>query len=97
MPHLDPTFARSARWVGLSAGARAALEGMLQFAMLSSVEWTVEGSAAQIATWVGEESGLGRKSVQEGLSELEAAGLLKRGRTRVSGAAFVITAPLTGN
>jgi hypothetical protein len=43
---------------------------------------------------VGGESGLGKKAIQDGLTELELAGLLKKGRSGPNGSGYVITAPL---
>ncbi|CAG1009892.1 hypothetical protein PHYC_03764 [Phycisphaerales bacterium] len=95
MPQLNPAFLKTDAWLKLSAGAQAALKGLLQFAIPRSAEWTVDGSAAQVAAWLGEESGLGRKAVQDGLTELENARLLKRGFGGNIKAGFVITAPVT--
>lgn len=95
MPRIDPTFQKSEAWKKLSDGARAALEGMLQFAMPKHGQWTVEGSPAQIVNWVGPESGLGRKPIQDGIAELEAAGLLRRVRGGAQSTEFAIVVPLT--
>jgi hypothetical protein len=97
MVEVEPAFLASGTWQGLSEGAKAAMLGMLQFAMLRHVQWTVEGSPAQVAAWIGDESGLGRKIIQDGLAELEAAGMLKRGRVGAATSGFIITAPLVGH
>jgi hypothetical protein len=94
MPRLPDTFLASDAWKKLSAGARAALLGLLEFAIPRSAEWTVDGSPSQVAAWVGDESGLGRKAVQDGLLELEAAKLLRRSRPGSQGAGYIITAPV---
>jgi hypothetical protein len=94
MPHLTDSFMASDAFKKLSAGARAALLGLLEFAIPRSAEWTVDGSPSQVAAWVGDESGLGRKAVQDGLTELEAARLLKRSRPGTQGSGYLIMAPL---
>jgi hypothetical protein len=95
MPHLTTSFTRSDPWRKLSQGAKTALQGLIQLAIPRHAEWTVEGSAIQVADWVGSESGLGRKAVQDGLLELEEARLVKRARTGASSSGYVITAPIT--
>lgn len=96
MAQLESTFLASDRWRTLSAGGKAALSGMLQFAVFKQVEWTVEGSPGQMAEWLGSESGLGKKAIQDGLTELELAGLLKKGRSGAVGSRYVVAAPVVG-
>jgi len=94
---IDPAFQQTDAWRKLSPGAQAALQGLLQFAIQKHGRWTVEGSAAQIGNWVGPESGLGRKPIQDGLAELELAGLLHRGRSGTQPSAYTISVPLIGS
>lgn len=94
MPRLETAFLQTDRWKKLSAGGKAALSGMLQFAIFKQIEWTIEGSPGQVAEWLGSESGLGKKAIQDGIAELELTGLLRKSRNSGRAAAYVIAAPL---
>ncbi|MEX2218897.1 MAG: hypothetical protein WD749_09070 [Phycisphaerales bacterium] len=95
MPQLETGFVQTERWLRLSEAAKAALEGMLQFAIFRQVEWTIDGTRRQVAEWLGPETGLGITTIQGGMAELELAGLLRKGRSGAGGpAGFVIAAPL---
>lgn len=79
-PNLDETFRNSTQWHDLSEPARAALEGLLQFAICRHGEWVVEGTPKQLGEWVAPETDLPVDKIVEGLRELDTAGCIKRGR-----------------
>lgn len=75
---IDPMFAASPRGLALSTEASAALRGMIAFAIPRHSELQVEGTAGQIAEWIGPESGIGRAPILRGIKELVAAGHISR-------------------
>lgn len=89
---IDPVFVTSPRGLALSSEASAALRGMIAFAIPRHSELQIEASAAQIAEWVGPESGLGRVPILRGVKELLAAGLISRKPGAPAQGRFVISA-----
>lgn len=91
-PELSDIFVRSAQWEQLSPGARAALQGMLQFAMRRHCDWVVEGTAKQLGDWLGAELGIAPAQIVAGLRELDAAGYVRRAPR--AGQGFIVSAPV---
>jgi hypothetical protein len=94
-PVLAESFLSSPRWTTLSQPAQCALQGILQFATRKHCDWIVDGSPKQIADWVGPEVRMAPTAIINGLRELAAAGVVKRGHRGPSGeTVFIVAAPL---
>ncbi len=94
-PVLSEPFLKSSQWRRLSPAARGTLKGMLQFVIRRDVEWAVEGTDQQLAKWLGAELDMPPVEIVGGLKELDAAGLVRRGRYSPH-RHLVVAAPMDG-
>lgn len=88
-PILSQTFKDSPKWQMLSAPAKCALQGMLQFATRKHCDWIIEGTPKQIGDWIGPEVSLGSAEIITALRELDTAGCIRRGRVG-NGSSFIV-------
>ena len=92
-PALTSNIKDSDEFQKLSKNARAALDGMLQFAMHQRGEWVVEGTPKQLGEWIGSESKLGSQAILAGIKELNENGCIKRAPARPV-TRFIVQAPV---